>query len=256
MRRAAWLSALLLGLLAAPAPAAERDLLLLGDGTGAVEITLTEPAALDLHEMTFRTTGQVAGLAVMDRRGELVAATVNVRRWVEGAPRPPGPVTTTPPGVTRLAAGRYRLVLVTDGPATVRVRVPATGGLARTLRAAARVPARAELVDLREVPLDAHARLPLALRRGGAALAVLHERSTAHVASLPEICLAAPRAADCSAAEGTSAVLVGTTSPADGFSRLAVFVYGDEGRVGRYDALARAPRVAVPRAVDALLVVV
>lgn len=256
VRRAAWLSAVLLGLLAAPAPAAEGDLLLLGNGTGAVEITLTTPAELDLRAMTFRTTGQVAGLAIMDRRGELVAATVNVRRWVEGAARPPEPVATTPPGPLTLPKGRYRLVLVTDGPAEVRVRVPATGGLARTLRAAARVPARAELVDLREVPLDAHARLPLALRRGGAAIAVLHERSTAHVASLPEVCFAEPRAADCSAAEGTSAVLVGTTSPADGFSRLAVFVYGDEGRVGRYDALARAPRVAVPRAVDALLVVV
>ncbi len=47
---------------------------------------------------------------------------------------------------------------------------------------------------------------------------------------------------------------VGTTSPGDGFSRLAVFLYGEPGRSGRYDALARSPAVDVPRAVDALLV--
>ena len=256
VRRVAWLSALLLGLLAAPAPAAERDLLLVGDGTGAVEITLRAPASLDLDAMTFRTTGQVAGLAIMDARGELVAASVNVRRWVEGAARPPDPVATTPPGPTSLPAGRYRLVLVTDGPAQVRVRVPATGGLARTLRASARVPASAELIDLRDVPPEEHTRRALSLRRGGAAIAVLHERSTAHVASLPEVCFAGPGAADCSAGEGASAVLVGQTAVGDGFSRLAVFLYGDAVAATPYDALWRAPVVHLPRAVDALLVVV
>jgi hypothetical protein len=253
MRRAAWLAGILSLLAAAPAPAAEQDLLLLARGTAAVEVTLRAPSTLDLHGMTFRTTGQVAGLAVMDVRGELVAAAVNVRRWVEGAPRPPQPVVTSP-GPVRLPAGRYRLVVVTDGPAEVRVRVPATGGLARTLRATARVPAGAELVDLRGLPVDEHARRPVQLRRGGALIGVVHERSTAHVASLPEVCFAPPGAPDCATAEGTSAVLVGTTSPGDGFSRLSVFLYGDAGRPDRYDALARSPAVDVPRAVDMLLV--
>lgn len=253
MRRAAWLAAVLLGLLAAPAPAGEGDLLLLSRGTAAVEITLRAPAELDLRAMTFRTTGQVAGLAVMDERGELVGLSVNVRRWVEGAPRPPGPVSSAP-GPVRLRPGRYRLVVVADGRADVRVRVPASGRLARTLRATHPVPASAELVDLRDVPVGEHVRRPLALRPGGALVGVLHERSTAHVASLPEVCFATPGAADCSAAESSSAVLVGTTSPGDGFSRLAVLVYGDQGRLPRYDALARSPAVDVPRAVDVLLV--
>jgi len=253
MRRAAWLGAVLLGLLAAPAPAAERDLLLLASGTAAVEIALRAPAELDLRALTFRTTGQVAGLAVMDERGELVGLSVNVRRWVEGAARPPAPVSTAP-GPLRLAKGRYRLVVVTDGPADVRVRVPATGGLARTLHARHPVPAGAELVDLRDVPVGEHVRRPAALRRGGALVGVLHERSAAHLASTPEVCFAEPGAPDCSAAQGTSAVLVGTTEPADGFSRLAVFLYGDEGVPARYDALARSPAVDLPRAVDVLLV--
>jgi hypothetical protein len=247
------LAALLVALTAVPAPAAERDLLLLARGTAGVEVTLRAPAELDLPAMTFRTSGQVAGLAVLDARGELVALSVNVRRWVEGAARPPAPVTTAA-GPVRLAQGRYRLVVVTDGPADVRVRVPATGGLARTLRARHRVPAGAELVDLRDVPVGEHVRRPVGLRRGGALVGVLHERSTAHVASLPEVCFAAPGAPDCSASDGASAVLVGTTEPADGFSRLAVFLYGDAGVPSRYDALARAPAVDVPRAVDVLLV--
>ena len=252
MRRAAWLAAVVLVLLAAPAPAAERDLLLLSRGTAATEITLKAAAQLDLRAMTFRTTGQVAGVAVLDSRGELVGLSVNVRRWVEGAARPPAPVSTSP-GPLRLAKGRYRLVVVTDGPAEVRVRVPATGPLARTLRLTHRVPAGAELVDLRDVPLGEHVRRPVALRRGGALVGVLHHRSTAHLASTPEVCFAEPGATDCSAAQGTSAVLVGTTEPADGFSRLGVFVYGDEGVPSRYDALARSPGLDVPRAVDVLL---
>jgi hypothetical protein len=44
------------------------------------------------------------------------------------------------------------------------------------------------------------------------------------------------------------------TSVGDGFSRLAVFLYGDPGVPLRYDALAKAPAVDVPRAVDVLLV--
>lgn len=252
MRRAL-AAALLVGLTAVPAPAAERDLLLLAHGTAAVEVVLRAPAELDLRAMTFRTTGQVAGLAVMDVRGELVGLTVNVRRWVEGTSRAPAPVSTSP-GPVQLAAGRYRLVVVTDGPADVRVRAPAKGPLARTLRATHRVPAGAELVDLRDVPVGEHVRRPATLRRGGALVGVLHERSTAHLASTPELCFAEPGAADCSAAEGTSAVLVGTTEPADGFSRLGVFLYGDAGVPARYDVLARSPGAHVPRAVDALLV--
>lgn len=253
MRRAAWLAAVVLGLLAAPAPAAPKDLLLLARGTAAVEVVLRAPAALDLGAMTFRTTGQVAGVAVLDGRGELVGLSVNVRRWVEGAARPPAPVSTSA-GPLRLPKGRYRLVVVTDGPADVRVRVPASGPLARTLRLTHRVPAGAELVDLRDVRVGEHVRRPAVLRRGGALVGVLHERSTAHLVSTPEVCFAEPGAPDCSAAQGASAVLVGTTEPADGFSRLAVFLYGDEGVPPRYDALARAPAVDVPRAVDVLLV--
>ncbi len=253
MRRAALLAALGSALLAAPAPAAERDLLVTSRGTAGVEISLRAPAELDLRAMTFRTTGQVVGLAVMDQRGELVGMTVNVRRWVEGAAQPPGPVSTSP-GPLRLQKGRYRLVVVTDGPAEVRVRVPATGSLARTVHATHRVSAAADLVDLREVPADEHVRRPVSLRRGGALVGVLHARSTAHVASTPEVCFVEPGAADCSAGQGTSAVLVGTTEPVDDANRLAVFLYGDEGVPARYDALARSPAVAVPRAVDVLLV--
>lgn len=252
MRRAAWLTAVLLVLLAAPAPAAQDDLLLLARGTAAVEVGLRAPAELDLRAMTFRTTGQVAGVAVLDERGELVGLAVNVRRWVEGATRPPGAVTSSPAPL-RLPKGRYRLVVVTDGPAEVRVRVPATGGLARTLQARHRVQAGADLVDLRGVPLGEHVRRPVSLRRGGALVGVLHARSTAHLASLPEVCFAAPGARDCAAAQGTSAVLVGTTEPGDGSSRLAVFLYGDAGVPARYDALARSPGLDVPRAVDVLL---
>ncbi len=253
MRRAAWLAAALLGLLAVPAPAAERDLLLLSRGTAAVEVVLRAPAELDLRQMTFRTTGQVAGVAVLDRRGELVGLSVNVRRWVEGAPRPPAPLSTSQEPL-KLPTGRYRLVVVTDGPADVRVRVPAKGPLARTMRLTHPAPAGAELVDLREAPAGELVRRPASLRRGGALVGVLHERSSAHLVSAPELCFAEPGAADCEAAQGTSALLVGTTEPADGFSRLAVFLYGDAGVPARYDALARSPGLDVPRAVDALLV--
>lgn len=253
MRRAAWVAALLLALPAAPAPAAERDLLLLSDGTGAVEVTLRSAADLDLEKLTIRTTGQVAGLAVMNQHGDLVAASVQVRRWVEGAPRPPAPVHTNPDPV-RLQPGRYRLVVVTDGPADVRVRVPATGALARTLRADARVPAGARLVDLREVPSGEFARVPARLRPGGATIGVLHERTTARVVSQPELCFARPGADDCTDADSASAVVVGTTSPGDGFSQLAVLLYGEQGRLPAYDALARASAVGVVRAVDALVV--
>ena len=116
VRRPAVLAAVLLGLLAGPAPAAQDALVLVSRGTAAVDLSLPEPAELDLPAMTFRTTGQVAGVAVLDARGEVVGLSVNVRRWVEGAARPPAAVSTAP-GPVRLAAGRYRLVVVTDGPA-------------------------------------------------------------------------------------------------------------------------------------------
>lgn len=249
MRWVLGLAAMLL-LTAAPATAAPDDLLLTGTGTAATEIVLTEPATLDPLAMTFRTTGQVAGLAVLDARGELVVLSVNVRRWVAGAAQPPSPVVTSPAEVT-LAKGRYRVVLLGDG--TARVRLPATGQLVRTLRPRARVKARTALTDLRTVQDGNYARTAAALRRGGAIVATLHERTTARAASLPEVCVTSPGAADCTRSEGLSGVF---GPDVDNSSRLSVFVYGDAGRPARFDVLARARDVGVPRAVDLLVVTV
>ncbi len=157
-------------LLAAPVSAAQDDLLLTGAGPAAVEVVLRGSASLDPAAMTFRTTGQVAGLAVLDARGEVVLVTVNARRWVDGA-----------------------------------------------------------------------------------VIAVLHQRSTVSLASLPEVCLAEPGAPDCPVAAAASSAVVGPVV-GDGFTRLAVFLYGDQGAAPRYDLLARAPAVGVVRATDALLI--
>jgi hypothetical protein len=68
------------------------------------------------------------------------------------------------------------------------------------------------------------------------------------------VCFAEPGAADCSTADGASAVLVGGTPSVTASHGWRSSSTATPGVRLRHDALAKAPAVDVPRAVDVLLV--
>lgn len=227
-------------------------LVLTGSRTASVDLVLSRPARLEPHRLRFTTTGSYAGIAVLDASGEALLTSVNVRRWVEGATPAPDPVSTS--REVDLPAGRYRVVLLTDGASTVTV--PATGALARRLAPRGATSATAMLVSARDAVGTVDVRLPTVLRRGGAVSLTQHVRTTAEQAHETQTCFAAPGAADCTGSDGT---LVASSSPGEvgeRFTQVSVFLYGDDLTEGRYDALVQGATLDVPKVHDALLVVV
>lgn len=134
---------LVVGALAVPAHADhERYLTVSGDGPGYVDVRFTSPVSLDGGLTKFRTSGSVAGLYVrpLTRGVTAYEVVVSVRD-----------VGLLGGGVAELPAGTYRVYLVTDGHASVRILAKGLHDHV-TVRASHRVPMTVSggRVELRE----------------------------------------------------------------------------------------------------------
>src|SRR4051812_38347972 len=257
LRGIALLAALALPLLVVPAAATGGDLVLEGVGNASTEITLSRPADLHLDRLIPDAQAEFSGVAIRDAAGNTLGAAMQVRRWTEGATAPyiPPPVTTRYDGL-HLKAGRYEVLLLAAGKATVRV--PATGGLVgihQTTERAVGVSVR--LTDLRTSGLPVtNYRAPVVVGPKQLAVLVFHVRATAHQLSLPQQCFAAPGSPTCVNAFGSTTVLASPASVGDGYLQSMYAVYGSLGEAGTHHALVQDATVDVPRCLDALLVAV
>ena len=89
---------------------------------------------------------------------------------------------------------------------------------------------------------------------GRAAVLVFFERSTAHQASVPQLCFAAQSAPSCAQAYGFTSAFASVGSVGDGWVQSFTALYGGQGLDCNYDALVQDVTVDVPAGLDALLV--
>lgn len=189
MRRLAVIVAALLLLGGAPAGAgdrAPRELVLRGDRSASVDVTLRRPVRLTCCRPVEQTVdGQasfrVAGLSVETEGTYAGFAIERVRdgRMMRGAVRIPSmdleegriPTYVSFGRKPRLRPGRYRIHLLTDGPSVVRVE---GAGLTRSLELAPAGPTKvaAELVTLATTTglEQAQARVPVEVTKGATVL--------------------------------------------------------------------------------------
>lgn len=120
--------------LMAPAEAHESGRLeLSGNRAASVDLVIGQEAELLPGSFRVRTKGTYAGIAVLDSTGEVLALAMNVQPWIAARPTAADHPVTTVLERTVLFPGRYRVLLLTDGPSTVSL--PARGAFARSLRA-------------------------------------------------------------------------------------------------------------------------
>lgn len=242
------LVALLLTAFATPARAAAGQFVV--SGSGGAQIVLTRAGTLDLDAMIPDAHAEVSGLVIRDRAGGQLATVVRVRRWTSGLGAPQALSTRSS---VRLAPGTYRVDLLATGPATVRV--PATGGLVRSVAATGRARGRVLLADLLAAspPVREHRYTGLRVSPGGAALLAFFARTRAHQASSVQLCFPRP-GGSCLNAAGSTAVLASPGSAGDGYVSAFSALYGGEGVDGAHDALVEDVTVDLPTVLDALLV--
>ncbi|HEV2889491.1 MAG TPA: hypothetical protein VGX28_03875 [Frankiaceae bacterium] len=207
MTRRLLAAVLLLGATAVPAYADhDRFLTVTGDGSGYVDVTFDTEVTLDTLYTQYRTSGRVSGIYVHKTGASLADDVIAIQEHGFGVVRS-GPYEPLP-------AGKYRVYLVADGRATVRV-------LARGLRhnvaarvtRRTRVPVSAERMDVRAdspVRYRGDTRTPL---RGHGSMVLAAYRTTLPKREVPatwggvEICVEQPGEQPC---DDTTAGLVPT----------------------------------------------
>jgi hypothetical protein len=88
----------------------------------------------------------------------------------------------------------------------------------------------------------------------GASLLVFFKRTTAHQASVPQLCFVEPAAPTCAQAYGFTTVFASPGGVGEGWVQSFTALYGGDGVDGVYDALVQNVTVDVPAGTDALLV--
>lgn len=244
----------LLGVLAGtPAQGAPPgEFVMRGSGHVAVDVILRQKSTIDLGRFLPDSRAAYSGVVVRDSLGAQLGMAIQVHRWTT-VPNPPTPVVTID-GPLHLAPGRYSVELLASGPATVRM--PATGGFVRAVKAIRRSPSRVTLTDLGAagVPASNHRYPGVRITPTGAAVLAFFKRTTAHQASIPQLCFAAPAAPTCAQAYGFTSVFASPGGVGDGWLQSFTALYGGEGVDGTYDALAQIVTVDAPAGMDALLV--
>lgn len=236
-----------------PARASTRgQLVLRGTGNVGIDLVLVRGATLDLRRFVPDSSATFSGIVVRDGRGRQLGIAIQVHRWTTTKIAPAPLVTRDVPLV--LAPGRYRLELLASGPATVRVG--ATGELMRSFAPRLVTSSQVALTDLRGIGVPVvDQRYPgVSIAPGRAALLVFFERSTAHQASVPQLCFAAQHAPSCAQAYGFTTALESVGSVGDGWVQSFTALYGGQGLDGQYDALVQDVTVDLPAGLDALLV--
>jgi hypothetical protein len=244
----------LLGLVIVPPSeaAAPGQLVLRGAGTAAIDLELKKTSSIDLRAFVPDSRATFSGVVLRDSRGRFLGSAIQVQRWTT-VPKAPAPIVTLS-GPLSLTAGRYRVELLASGPATVRV--PSTGDLVRTLTLTRPAPSRVTLTDLGAsgVPVSNQRYPGVRVTPTGASLLVFFKRTTAHQASLPQLCFVEPAAPTCAQAYGFSTVFASPGSVGEGWVQSFTALYGGDALDGVYDALVQNVTVDVPAGTDALLV--
>ena len=176
----------------APAEAQKAGRLeLSGNRSASIDLVLREEAELLPGAFRMRTKGSYAGIAVLDRTGEVLAVAMNVQPWIAARPAAADQPVTTVLERTVLYPGRYRLLLLTDGPSTVSL--PARGSFVRTLRPTTPYDDDVRLIappSADGVPGVHRAAVPTDLRETRFVLMAHHIETTAMRAQLTGMCLA------------------------------------------------------------------
>ena len=244
----------LLGVLVGtPAQAGPQgQLVLRGSGNVGIEVVLRQKSTIDLRGLLPDSRAAYSGVVVRDAQGRQLGAAVQVHRWAS-VPNGPAPLVTLDRPLA-LAPGHYRLELLAGGPATIRL--PATGDLVRTVTAVGTSQSRATVTELgtRGVPVGNQRYAGVRITPNGAALLAFFQRTTAHQASVPQLCFAEPAAPTCVQAYGFTAVLTSPGGVGDGWIQTFSGLYGGQGLDGTYDALVQEVTVDLPTVMDALLV--
>ena len=175
----------------APAEAQRSGRLeLSGTRAASIDLVLREEAELLPGDFRMRTKGSYAGIAVLDRTGEVLAVAMNVQPWIAARPSAAEQPVTTVLERTVLYPGRYRLLLLTDGPSTVSL--PARGAFVRALRPTTPYDDDVRLVSPPSAgaPGVHRAAVPTDLRDTRFVLMAHHIETTAMRAQLTGMCLA------------------------------------------------------------------
>jgi hypothetical protein len=234
------------------AAAGQGELVVRGSGNVGIDVVLRQKSTVDLRGFLPDRRAAYSGVVLRDAWGRQLGTAIQVHRWTTFAHAPVPLVTLV--GPLTLAPGRYRIELLASGPATIRV--PATGSLVRTVAPVRATQSRVTLTDLGAggVPASNQRYPGVRITPTGAAMLVFFKRATAHQASVPQLCFAAPAAPTCVQAYGFTAVLASPGSVGDGWVQSFTAIYGGEGVDGTYDALVQDVTVDVPAGMDALLV--
>lgn len=232
--------------------AAQGELVLRGSGNVGIDLVLQQKSTIDLRGFRPDIDAAYSGVVVRDAQGRQLGTAIQVHRWttVRHAPAP----LVTLGGPLTLAPGRYRIELLASGPATVRI--PATGSLVRTVTPVRASQSRVTLTDLSAggVPASNQRYPGVRITPTGAAILAFFKRATAHQASVPQLCFAAPAAPTCARAYGFTTAFASPGSVGDGWVQSFTALYGGQGLDGTYDALVQDVTVDLPAGMDALLV--
>lgn len=136
------------GATAPPAAATPGFLTVTGTGAVAADFSITKAVTLDLSTVVMRGTGDVVGFTLWTSGSRRYVTQVVASRDIDGEYRRPAtaaasvagfgaarPTTMDPATTTTLKPGRYRIYLISDGEADIRIalKAPATDDI--TLRA-------------------------------------------------------------------------------------------------------------------------
>jgi hypothetical protein len=232
----------------------------------AADIVVRRASEIALNDMRMQTKGTHAGIAIQNAKGDVVAFSLNVRRWIESRPsaatQPISTLRATDKGATArivLPPGRYRLLLISDGAATVSVA--ATGDLIQSLKPKAPRPVDVRVREITNAQgLVGMGTERMDLRRAALYVFGIHTETQAHQASGENFCLASVGATVCHPTNDIGGAVVRTTvaaRPNDGWIRRSIYSpLGAPDSRGVYDAIFRDASVDLPARRDAIVVII
>lgn len=243
---------------AASAPPREGTLILRGSHTGYVDITFNQPVEFGEYEAAFSYKGEYVGWFI-HRLGEKLqsgksnqAGSFTIRDLVPAGDSPREPLLDFGFKAGRLDPGRYRLYLLTAGPATIRI--PVEGSHGATLRPKARTTSMASVADIAVGAggfVDGDARQAASIDRSTLAVSilVLHSERGLTVEKVEACITERERACD-----GRNEFAGYTFSAFSDYS-FGLTAYYDPGTLarGRYDAVQEATAAGSVRKVSGAL---
>ena len=257
-------AAILAALVAVPGASAASSgrLVVTGPGDASVDLVIRRPSEVFPDDLRIATKGTHAGIAIMNAKGRVVAFSLNVTRWVEARPSAADQPLSLGSKFERtvLQPGRYKVLLITDGPTTVSI--PVSGDLVRTVRPAVPRPVDVRIEETTRFGLpvgDGVERMDL--RRASFFAVAVHTETYAMQARAVNFCLASVGVAACHPFNDIGGTAVKTNAGpggvGDGWVRTQILSPGGapDDR-GIYDAIFRDVSADLPARRDSLVVII